>query len=345
MRFSPVYVHSGALLQGGLPKGSRSPFRRGVPPGIKLKAVVVAVYEIDAPAEARPQLRSLARRTIQVDAITYGHSRYSSLPIPRCQIACGLPVGIHDGPIPRLPRAARIDLTGRTFDPNRSDLNSTDGDHCIVEFLELDPQQPIITGWLSHPRADEGIVISESGIGHRQRLYRADGDPFLLRHHGAFFGIGDDGSFIVDLTRARVGPALNEDGTEPDPPLDGSAGNLRLRLPEASTFNLEINGQTLKLERADGAARLDLGNATVSAAIAEQLKGWWNNTIKGELDARHQQFITHAHNLGAVTPGSPTTPPFPAPAAAPAVPVPLPGASLSGYSDSITSSKLKLPDG
>jgi hypothetical protein len=204
--------------------------------------------------------------------MTYGR-RYLFLPRALVSQNHG---GIHSGKVWK-PRAATMDITGSPMDLNKgTNPANLDGDHVIVEFLDGNFNQPIITGALPHPQADLGN--EQKDAGHRMRLKKTDGDPDFWKHHGAFYGVSDDGDFVVDLTEAWAGGDLQSDGKEPAVAGDGTTGNYKVRLPAGASFTIELDtGENLKLELKDGGAKFTLGDGAVSIAIADYLQTLYGN--------------------------------------------------------------------
>jgi hypothetical protein len=322
----------GATLQSAMPK--HVPAQSMRPGGRILKGVVIATYEFDNTAGPFTTVATPHPRAIYCDVLCYG--QWKGL-VPRAMVR-QLRSGLHDGDIWK-PRAAGMDITGNSLNVNiGTNPADMDGDHVTVEFLEDDFSQPIITGSIPHPAADKGNAARD--IGNRLKLVGADGDPRLIKHHGAFFGIDDDGNFVVDLTRAYNG-VTNDRGLEPhlstEPAFSGddgtdlvlselgAEGNTILRLRKGSTLTLQIeDGANLELADKDGNAMLTLGDGAVHVAIVEKLEALYNQ-LKAQLDAFD---IAHAGQFCGVGPVSP-----PAPIVAPP------------WDAAINSSKVAIPDG
>jgi hypothetical protein len=106
-------------------------------------------------------------------------------------------------------------------------------------------------------------------------------------------------------------------------------GSLKVSLLGADTLHFKAadhtiellldGGASLKIEGKDADAVATLGDGAKSVAIAEALQTYIDSSLKAEFDA-------HTHPTGMGPSGPPAAP-------------------LTGYDSSITSSKLKIPDG
>lgn len=248
--------------------------------------------------------------------------------VENCMVLQPIGAGIHDGAI-RKPRASR----NAPVDEAPLSPDDLDGDHVLIEWIDGSRSSPVVTGSLPHPAQDAGKTGSEA-IGRRRRLVESDGNPALERHLGAFWGMGSDGNFVIDLTRAySEATGTDERGREPrlagdDPalsdevlPEDGSAGKAEIRLRNGSTLIIEIDGAnnlTLGLSGSD--AFLVLGDGQRSVAIAEELQALWG--------ALKTAFDTHTHISGSS--GNPTG---------------TPASGAPSWDSTINSPHMKLPPG
>lgn len=193
-----------------------------------LRGVVVATYVIDDPDHPGADgANANGPRSVYCDVIAYSSlSGMRWRAISQCLVLQDRG-GIHDGGAWK-PRAATMDITGGTLDPNRgSNPANWDGDHVLIAFIDDALNIPVILGGIPHPNADAGV--GESSIRQRLQLRVVDGDPRFLKHHGSHFGIDGDGNWVMDSRFAHDGK-LEEDGSEPDPPTDGK-GSQVAKLP------------------------------------------------------------------------------------------------------------------
>lgn len=325
-------------IQAGLPlRAVRPQYERMN--GLLMRGVVTATYEVDNTQHPvltlDPNVTPVA---VYCDVLCYTsmvNQRWQMLK----QVLVSQPIGgMHRGRVWK-PRAAKIDTTESEIDLDRATNPAfLDGDHVLVGFIDDNPNTPIILRGIPHPSGDVGNT--DKPVGQRLNLKVADGDPDFWKHHGSYFGISDSGDFVVDTCLANDG-SIDSKGNEPDAPEDGSVGNQIYRLPKGSKVTVEIDGDTLKLENADGDAILTLGDGAVHATIYEALEAFWNNTMLPKFVA----FDAHVH----ANPSTYIAPLIPLPGPpVPVTPVTVPPAPPLGaptLATNIKSSKTKIPDG
>lgn len=320
--------------------------------GLLLRGVVTATYVVDDANHPRKDDEPVA---IYCDVLCYSGPvsvRWRFLPGVLVSQDLG---ALHRGQIWK-PRATTMDITGDTLDLNQaSNPAAWDGDHVLVGFLDDSLNMPVILRGIPHPSADVGNEAKT--VGHRMKLKVADGDPNFWKHHGAFFGVADNGDWQVDTSYAYDGKLPTPDGKEPPTvPTDGRGSHLHT-LPKNATFKIRLvdadgttqvaeltlsatelkqvfanaaadlllqigTGATLKVEGKDATAKLTLGDGSAHVAIAEQLQTWWG-TVQTEF-IRWAPLVEAALN----SLGFPITPPLVVPA----------------YSSTITSTKVRIPD-
>lgn len=340
-RYDLAISGGGTRFQSGIPKGDPrdAPLRSG---GLSFQGVVVATYPYDSrsgPGQTQPEGEQNA---IYCDVLCYG--KHEGV-IPRVLWMPGH--GMHEGDI-RAPRVAKMEING-SLDLLASNPTAIDGDHVIVSFLEDDIRRPFVAAQLLHPSSDLG----NSGrlIGHRMRLKESDGQPRFTKHRGVFWGVSDSGDFVIDATRAHPG-VFQSNGSEPEPGLDGSNGNIVLRLPESSKLTIEVTqgvqqgdgtdsdtastklvlengkitivnngGAGLVVQNSGSAAQMVLGDGAVHAAIAEHMQTLWGQLVT---------YLTSATVLTALGPSAP---------------IPVTSGPPPAWLASIKSNKSSLPDG
>jgi hypothetical protein len=292
-----------------------------------LRGVVTATYVVDDPNH--PFATDSVRPPVAVycDVFVYGQRQYMIINALVIQDRSG----IHSGRIWK-PRAAKIDIvTGTTPDyVGAANPVNLDGDHVLVEFLDGNANQPIITHCLPHPAADRGNETKT--VGNRLKLVLADGDPDFAKHHGVFYGVNDAGDFVLDTTNAYAGDVLQPDGKEPVPAGSGASGNHHELLQAGATWDVKVGGNpTLAANGSAGAATFTVGDGAVAVAIAQALQLFLDSTIK-------PMFDNHIHTYIA-----PAIPGSPAPTLPPSTSTP--PSIWTTYPTNITSTKVKIPDG
>jgi hypothetical protein len=351
-QYEATEIGAGTLMQSGVPKRvlRASGFNRAG--GLLLRGVVLNTWVLDDPKHPFASDLNGTPVAVYCDVLCYG---------PRWRFITNCLVSQEVGGMQRgrvwKPRATGLDKTALPVDPNKgSNPANWDGDHVLVGFIEDNLNQPIILRSIPHPSVDTGNEAKTPG--HRMTLKLADGDPDFWKHHGSFYGVKNNGDFVVDTTWANDGSLLPDCKESPNA-MDGSGAHLH-QLPETATWKVKLmdvggtipsvemtvsktelkhvimdalgdlllqigGGATLKVEGQDSQAKLTLGDGAKHVAIGEQLQTWWG-TVKAVLDA----FGAHTHT--GVTPGPGLT-------GTPVAPLITPG-----YASTNTSTKVAIPD-
>lgn len=236
MEHRPIKTRSGALLQSGTPKKPMvaRPLRAR---GLQLKGVVMATYVLDDPNHFQLDGRTGRDRAVGVycDVLCYSNipgMRWRML--PRCMVLQR--AGMHDGEIWK-PKASTMDITGNELDADGGGNPANfDGDHVLISFVNDNLNEPIIEGAIPHPGLDTGNEESQ----HRRRvgLRQVDGSPRFYKNHGTYFGVDDNGNWVLDTRYAHDGK-LKDDGKEPDPPTDGK-GAQTISLPLDAEYTIKF---------------------------------------------------------------------------------------------------------
>ena len=338
---------SGSRIQSGIPKrfsSGGSALRAG---GLLLRGVVVATYVLDDPKHPFKG-NNPKGAVVYCDVLCYSGTtatRWRFIPNVLVSQEIG---GMHRGRVWK-PRAATLEITGKPIDWNK-EINPAqiDADHVLVGFLDDNFNLPVILRGIPHPGAD--IKNDTKDPGNRINLLVADGDPDFWKHHGSYFGVDDNGDFVVNTACANNGSLLPT-GEENPPPVDGSGSQnhylpqhakyllqlLDMSNPTAPVPVLEMQIQktdlglkvgvgavnTLKVELADTMAKLTLGDGTKHVPIVETLQAFYT-ALKAKLDA----FDAHTHTDGMGGTG-----------------VPSPTIVADPWDATINSSKVSIPNG
>lgn len=345
--WGPKFNRAGARLQAGIP---RQPMGYNVydTGGLLTRGVVVATYVYDNPnhpatdkSEDEPDMPV----SVVCDVLVYSdipNVRWGFL--PGCIVSQDR-AGLHSGRIWK-PKAATVTISGTDFnvEDGPTEPADLDGDHVLIGFIDQNRNIPIILRSLPHPVRDPGK--NEDGTGRRLQLKEVDGDPDYWKHHGTFYGVADNGDFIVDSSFANDG-SLEEGGAEPAPPTDGK-GSQRFKLefnaeheiqlldmadPTAPVvkaslklnkdcLDLQYEGASLKVALQDADATLTLGDGAVAVAVADHLETLY--TMVGGIKAA---FDNHIHGTGVGPSGPPS-----------------PFATFPAWDSNINSSKMTIPD-
>jgi hypothetical protein len=244
------------------------------------------------------------------------------IPLPKVlvsQNACGP----HDADIWVPKGCSELRTDGSASDLKIDSLAQLDGDHVLIGFLDGRFTDPVIVRSLPHPTNDAGketLASDEDIVGYRQRVSSRSGYggapiPVAVRKiNGIWWGVGDDGNFTVDLTRARGwassgskdGAFRNTDGgiddkghEVPNTTIydddegdfkagDAYMGNAIVRLPANGTLIIKTaGGKEIRLRDADGSLVLDVdtiqigSDATQSAVLADGLDKWLRDAAAG----------------------------------------------------------------
>lgn len=304
------------LSQASIPKIEKM-MNGHTPNGLLLRGCVTATYLVDTPARQGNDSHWLGETPMACycDVMCYSGIPGQRFIFLRKVLVSQERGGIHNGRVWK-PRAATLDITGDYVADGGTSPANWDGDHVLVGFMDNKPNMPVILRGIPHPAQDTGGI--EKDKGHRLRLKVADGDPDFCKHYGSFYGLDDNGDFIVDLTQAYQ-EDLAGTGDEPAPPGGGAVGNFLVKLPAASKLTVQIDGgASIVLDLKDGNAKLTLGDGAKHVAIVEALQTFWGN-FKSIFDA-------HTHPTG-VGPSGPPAAPAPA------------------WDSTINSTKVAIPNG
>lgn len=294
-----MFTRGGAVIQSGLdprPKGA-VPLMR-MPTLVPYRAVVLNTYVTDeddnrsgVAVECDVLLIRSNFRLARVPVKQVNHGRNNAwapwIPRPSTRvISTGAEVNF-------TTRSARGTPQGEA--PVPSDL---DGDLVIVEFMEGDPDRPLITGALSHDqnlRRITGVVSdADASLGWKEGDYR-QGSPrrneYFISHYGSELRINGQGDVLVSTVGAF------DDPTEED--ASGSVGQVRIRVKDSRRFTVEMDGTDVFEVWKDGSqVRIDLGEgATQKIPLGDD----YTTALKNALDAIDSMLQT----LSTATPAPP----------------------------------------
>lgn len=255
--------------QSGLVRRVQLPGQRYRTTGQLIRGVVLATYVTDDPDHPETPEGTEDNRiptAVYCDVLCYSSipgMRYIAL---QQVMVLQDPGGMHSGRIWK-PRAATMDISQAELDVDGpSEVADMDGDHVLIGFIEGNPNEPVIIGGVPHPSRDLGN--EERATGRRLRLKLEDGDPSLAKHHGTFWGVGDNGDWVLDSTYANDGTLQDGDGVRghEQPPPDDGKGAQRFRLPRAAEHLVELVDHIT-----DPDAPESVAHAKLTAAVREVL--------------------------------------------------------------------------
>jgi len=175
----------------------------------------------------------------------------------------GSSVGNADLWVPR-PATRTLDGTPLTWvgteDAAVTVPENTDGEWVLIDFIEGNPQAPIIIGSVQHPRskrtqngATPGTVRDPSADGRGADV--PDGIERWLSHQGSIARLDREGNVVVDTTRAPL-----DDSGAPLEDANGDpivGGHVDIDLAPAATFVVRFEGaRQFIMKRVDDAMSL-----------------------------------------------------------------------------------------
>lgn len=199
--------------------------------------------------------------------------------------------------------------------------------------IEIEPDGSLIVSFLNkhklHFTTEQGnLKVSLDGV-----------NPDDDHKHTLEFD-AETPKLVVSL--AEEDSVLTFDGGVPSLEVKMGAENHVIKLEDGALNVKTAGGSAMKMTADDADTTTVFGDGAVSAAIAEHLEEYLNDTLIPEIAAMHDD---HAHPLPQapiLIPG----PPVPCiPGGPPGVDTPIVPASLTNYAANITSGHLVFPDG
>lgn len=259
-RNRPMTTRNGAIIQAGLdarPKG-QLPIMR-MPLLVPYRAVVLNTYVTD-------DTENRSAVSVECDVfLIRANFRLARVPVKQANH------GRNNAWAPWVPRAstrlistgAQVNFTTRssrgTPQGDASLPSDLDGDLVVVEFLEGDPDRPMITGALSHDQNLRRVIGSatdaDAALGWKEGDYR-QGSPrrneLFFSHFGSEIRVNGQGDVLVSTVGAF------DDATDED--ASGAVGQIRFRVKDSKRFTVEMDGTDVLEVWKDGAqVRIDLG--------------------------------------------------------------------------------------
>jgi hypothetical protein len=273
--------------------------------GMLCRAIVLRTYATDAPERTQATPDTTRKYEVECDILM----------AKTCVFYPRVPVmqrghGVNDADV-WIPKGtthvigggelnlSRVSRRGtlQSLPPNIEELN---GDQVIVQFMEGDPEMPIITGSLTHAKTNrlvkEGSGWSESQQGaERGTPYQ---DEKYFRYRGVEVRVNDAGDVLIDT----VG-ATNEEVTEA-PTLTG--GQVRVRVKPTEKFTVQIGTtDVLEVWQDLSGVHVDIGEgATEHLMLGDAFLTWLTTVLPPWI-------LAHTHLFPASPPNNPTGPAVP----------------------------------
>lgn len=299
VRNRPMRTRAGGVVQAGLDarlKGTLPIMR--MPTLVPYRAIVLNTYVTDED-ENRSGI------AVECDVILVrANFRLARVPVKQANH------GRNNAWAPWIPRpstrvistGAAVNFTTRTSRGTAMDeaplLSDLDGDLVIVEFMEGDPDRPLITGALSHDANLRRVVgpvdDADAALGWKEGDYR-QGSPrrneYFISHYGSELRINGQGDVLVSTVGAFDDPT-NEDATV-------EKGHVRFRVKNSRRFTVEMDGtDVLEVWKDGGQVKIDLGEgASQRLILGDDFKTFLNNWLSTKFDL-------HVHVAGTLVVGT-----------------------------------------
>lgn len=307
-RFRPQRIMGGVVVQSGVDLRPRS-MRPILEPSMRpFRAVVVSTRVVGEDGNLRGV-------SVECDVLLVRY-QYAIRNVPVLQRQHGIN-NVHDLWIPR--PSTRV-VSGDTSQPLNLDRTHSrrgtevgagtpfadaDGDMVLVDFIESNPDYPIVIGALAHERSNR---VVRTGDGWREGESDTRGNPrrdeYYTHHYGSELRINEQGDVLIDTVGAYSDPATED--------ASGAGGQVRVRVKDGERLTIAIgddedvlevykDGSQLKVDIGEGAdEQLVLGNR-LSDFIRDEIATKVNNFIG--------TFNGHIHSGGTImgNTGAPST--------------------------------------
>jgi hypothetical protein len=298
-QYKPRMIRGGSVLPSGInprlrtarPTVSRAPFR----------AVVVATRTIDEPGNLRGV-------SVECDVILV-HTQVAVRAVPVLQRTHGVNNAMLW--IPR-PTTRQIGGTGQPLNVTRvlsrrgafvgepTPLGELDGDMVLVDYIEGNPDLPIIIGALPHEQTNR-LVNGETGWREGQGAETRgvpNRDEFYLHHQGAEVRVSETGDVLIDTVGAY------EDGSTEDAGADSGQVRVRVKDTQRLTIAMGEDEDVLEVWKDGGQLRVDLGEGASERLVLGDI-------FKSYIDAQFTRINTfwtsifnlHTHSGGTLPGG------------------------------------------
>lgn len=149
-----------------------------------------------------------------------------------------------------------------TFIAPATPLGLLDGDHVLVDFIEGNPDYPIITAALPHERTNRQL---RSGAGWREGSVEERGSPkadeYYTHHYGCELRINEQGELLIDTNGAYTDPVTEDNSV--------ATGDVRIRVKDSQRLTIAMGDDedVLEVFKDGSQVRIDLGEAATDRLI------------------------------------------------------------------------------
>ncbi len=264
-RFKTTKTRGGTIVQSGLDVRNRdNPASRAKPTLGLYRAFVYRTY---TPYDSEGERREDNRRGYQVECdVLLVRTQQLLLNVPVMQTTFGV-----NNAEPWIPRPTTRTISGQNevrfqvqgkdgrFEGVATPFDDIDGEMVIVQFVEGDPDFPIITGALVHQKTNRKVLQSPTGrdgwTEGEQEQGLAYEEEHYLHHHGTEVRINGGGDILIDTTGAYEDAATEDNGA--------ARGNVRMRVKEGQRLTIAMGADedVLEVFKDGSQLRVDLGEA------------------------------------------------------------------------------------
>lgn len=280
-RNQPQRLASGVVVQAGIDLHSRGQAPGYTPKLGRYRAIVVENRMVDNTENLRKisvecdiimVKTQITYQNVPVEQSQHGVNNAHDLWIPRATTrrldpSSAAPVGTSPEPL-NLDR--QFSRRG-SFVGEPTPFDQVDGDMVLVEFIEGNPEFPLISGCLPHQRTNR---IVNSGIGWRESDVTTRGemreDELFFHHYGTEIRVNEQGDLLIDTVGA-YSDLETEDSSST------TIGQVRVRVKEGQRLTIAMgddqdvfevfkDGAQLRVDLGEGAdQRIPLGDDQVTA--------------------------------------------------------------------------------
>jgi hypothetical protein len=295
-RFRTTKLRGGAVVQSGLDIRNRDqPYSRAKP---QLGLYRAFVYRTYTPYDAEGERRQDNRRGYQVECdVLLVRTQQLLLNVPVQQTTFGV-----NNAQPWIPRPTTRTLSGQNevrfqvqgengrFEGVATPFDDIDGEMVIVQFVEGDPDFPIITGALVHQQTKRKVLQSPDGrdgwAEDEQEQGFAYEEEHYLHHQGTEVRINGGGDILIDTTGAYEDAATEDTAA--------ARGNVRMRVKEGQRLTIAMGADedVLEVFKDGDQLRVDLGEAADERVIlGDSWRSFFNDWLSNE-------YYMHTHPTG-----------------------------------------------